>query len=190
MPTDLLGHTVPRLPSPWRAWEETSLCVARCTRQPARLSLAWNSEGLDAPWMAQFDWVQNVERVHKHDSAGLALAGLWEKIDSRYSFFQTPEDARRAPHAYPDNYWFSDMEQALIGRLTQLGGERCDSAVTLILTYGVNDEVEPDLTTRLICHAGARTITGTGLDLLKACQDLYPRAARQLTETPFADESP
>ena len=123
-------------------------------------------------------------------SAGLALAALWDAIDASYTFFQTPEDARRAPHAYPDNYWFNDMEQTLITRLTQLGAERCELAVTLILAYSVNEEFEPELTARLICHAGARAISGTGPDLLKACQDLYPRAVVQLAATPPESDSP
>lgn len=183
MPTDLLGYTVPRPPDLWRAWEETTLYVARLTRQPARLSLAWNSEGIDAPWMAQFNWVQNMERVHKQDRAGGALVALWEKIEAGYTFFQNTEDARRAPRAYPDSAWFSAMEHTLIDRLTRLGGAHCQPAVTLILTYSVDDKIEPDLTARLICHAGARAITGSGPDLLQACQDLYPRAVHQMSAT-------
>jgi hypothetical protein len=182
--TDKLGHAVPRPPTLWRAWEETTRYVIHHSRQPATLALAWNSQGIDAPWMAQFNWMQNMERVSRLDSAGMARSELWQIIESGYTFFQNAEDARRAPRAYPENYVFGEMEQTLIHRLISLGIGHCQPAATLIFNFRAELNAEPEVDARLICHARAQTISGAGPDLLRACQDLYPRVVQKLGTGP------
>ncbi len=181
MSTDKLGHSVPRPPTLWQAWEETTRYVIQHSRQPAALVLAWNSQGIDAPWMAQFNWMQNMERISRLDSAGMALAELWAIIESSYTLFQNAEDARRAPRSYPENYVFGEMEQTLIHRLISLAIGHCQPAATLIFNFRASLSEDPVVDVRLICHAPAQTIAGSGPDLLKACQDLYPRVVQRLS---------
>lgn len=175
MPTHNLTNRVPRPPDLWRAWEETAKYVARLTQQPTTLYLTWNSQGIDAPWMAQFNWVGNLERVNKQDSPGAALDRLWQRIGQTYTFFQTPNDAHRAPAGYDPDHWFNPQEHAIMNRTLSCLSANCQPFHTLIIMQEIAHDATARVNARIICHLEGTTINGQGPTLLKAYQDLYPR---------------
>ncbi|MBN2472205.1 MAG: hypothetical protein JXN59_15890 [Anaerolineae bacterium] len=179
MPTDSLSNRAPRPHDLWRAWEETAEYVARLTKQETVLHLTWNSQGIDAPWMAQFNWVGNLERVNKQPLAGEALSQLWKKIDSQYTFFQSAQDARRAPAGYDPGHWFNAQETAIMQRLLRMAMQHSDPYCTLLITQQVPASGPALVRGKLICHTHNISITGQSSTLLKVCQDLYPRIASQ-----------
>jgi hypothetical protein len=182
MPTDDLSISVTRPDDLWRAWEATASYVAQHTRQEATLHLSWNSQGVDAPWMAQFNWINNVERVNGYDTAGEALLALWKHIEENYKIYPNAAEARQAPRGYPPGLCFTSAEQTLLDRLTGLpASDRSPAIVTLLITYHALNEPKCRLQTRLISHVDALTVRGQGSTLLKACQNLYPRVVQQLT---------
>ncbi len=179
MPTDSLSNRIPRPHDLWRAWEETAEYVARLTKQETTLHLTWNSRGIDAPWMAQLNWVGNLERVNKQPSAGEALTQLWKKIAAEYTFFQTPQDTRRAPAGYDPDHWFNAQETAIMQRLVRMVEAHTDPYCTLLFTLQVPASAPPLVKGKLICHTQNITVAGQSNTLLKVCQDLYPRVASQ-----------
>ena len=181
MPTDSLSNRPPRPQDLWRAWEQTAEYVARLTKQETTLHLTWNSQGIDAPWMAQFNWVGNLERINKQPSAGEALSELWKKIAVSYTFFQNAQDARRAPSGYDPDHWFSPQEIAIIERLIRLMNAHGDPYCTLLLTYHIPTGSSAVTKAKLICHTQNLAMLGQGTTLLKACQDLYPRVASEFS---------
>jgi hypothetical protein len=174
-PTSQLRPNIPRPPDLWRAWELTTRYVVRLTQRDTRLVLVWNTQGIDAPWMAQFNWLDNMERVSKLDTPGDALMTLWQRIDAQYTFFQETEEARQAPRSYPPDAWFSSAERTLLDRLLALASAQPDPAITLLITYTESQHDEANVTVRWIDHATAHTLTGSGGTLRTAMQDLYPR---------------
>lgn len=179
MSTDNLTNPFPRPPDLWRAWEETAKYVARLTQQNTTLYLTWNTQGIDAPWMAQFNWVGNLERINKQASAGAALDRLWQHISANYAFFETENDAQRAPTGYAPDQWFSKQEMAIMDRLMNQLSTHCNPFHTLIIGQEIAQDGTVTVRARIICHLENKTITGEGTTLLKACQDLYPRTAAQ-----------
>jgi hypothetical protein len=176
MPTDKLDAHVERPPDLWRAWEATTEYVVQHTKHNAAICLTWNSHGVDAPWLAQFNWASNMERVNGQPTPGDALLTLWQRIAANYTFFQNSQEARRAPREYQPGDWFSDTERTIFTRLTGLTQQRYpDTPSTLLITHTVMPGGDTQVQAQLICHLEGRTINGSGKTLLKACQDLYPR---------------
>lgn len=184
MSTDDLQSSVPRPPDIWRAWEATAAYVARLTRQDASISLAWNTSGADAPWMAQFNWANNLERINRQDDPGAALLALWQQIEAQYQLFPDQAEARRAPRSYPEHLCLTGAEDKLLKRIILLADEPHAPAATLLITYQANAPREERLQARLLFHdAQAQTLRGKGPELLKALQDLYPRVAQHFHAT-------
>jgi len=178
-------HPIPRPGDLWRAWEQTANYVAQLTRTAAVVHLGWNSQGVDAPWMAQFEWISNIERVAGCDLAGEALSTLWEQIEAQYKIFPNQLEARRAPSGYPPERWFVAAEHTLMDRLTSLKtADNPAPIITLLFTYHARHDPEPRIEACLIAHESATTIRGHGPSLLKACQDIYPRVVQQFNQRP------
>ena len=134
MPTNLLDTVqIPRPADLWRAWEATADYVSLHTRQTATLHFGWNSHGVDAPWMAQFNWIHHMERVNGLATAGEALLALWQRLEGTYRLFPDAIAARRAPWAYAPDCWFTSAEQTLLDRLTSLGAAGEKAAVVTLL---------------------------------------------------------
>lgn len=181
MSTASLYPEVKRPPNLWQAWAATAEYVTQHTQDSAKLYLAWNSHGVDAPWMAQFNWASNLERVQQKESAGEALDALWRGIAQSYRIFQNDEDAKRAPRSYPLEQWVEEDEHTLLSRLLSLANQADGGPSTLLIVYtGSADKNATSIQARLICHSQALTISGEGTTLLQALQELYPRAANKL----------
>lgn len=175
-------HPIPRPGDLWRAWEQTASYVAQITKSETVVHLGWNSQGVDAPWMAQFEWMGNRERVAGLSLAGEALSALWEQIEAQYKLFPNRLEARRAPRGYPPDRWFVPAEITLMKRLTSLDIAGNNTLITtLLLTYHAQRDSEDRLVACLIAHEAAITMRGHGPTLLKACQDLYPRVVQQFS---------
>lgn len=172
-----------RPPDLWRAWERTADYVAYHIKQEAVLGLAWNSRGVDAPWMAQFVWAGHLERVTRRASAGQALLDLWQQIDATAKIFQNAAEARRAPQGYPPDQWFTATEAALLEQLIALPGDYHQPTATLLILYHALAEPDSRLQARLLGHEAALTISAQGVTLQEACQALYTLAAQRLAES-------
>ncbi|GAB4570797.1 MAG: hypothetical protein Kow0077_05820 [Anaerolineae bacterium] len=178
--TSDLANKVPRPPDLWRAWEETTTYLAGLMHHEISLHLAWSTGGMDAPWMAQLNWPEHLERVAGQPSAGVALTRLWQRIAAHHQLFPSEEDARRAPRDYDPEHWFRAQEEAILGRILGLIQNDCDQYQTLLITHSTAASDLRLTTARLICHTHNLTLTGQGESLLRACQDLYPRIMRQM----------
>lgn len=175
-----------RPPDLWRAWERTTDYVAHHIKQNAVLGLAWNSRGVDAPWMAQFVWAGRLERVTRRASAGQALLDLWQQIDATAKIFQNAAEARRAPQGYPPDQWFTATEAELLAQLIALPGAYRQPTATLLIFYHALAEPGSRPQARLLGHEAALTVGAHGTTLQEACQALYAQAAQRLAE--FAPE--
>jgi hypothetical protein len=181
--TDKLDSPVKRPSDLWRAWEATTAYVVQHTRQEAAVSLTWNSHGMDAPWLAQFNWASNMERVNGQPTPGDALLTLWKRIAANYTFFPNTQDARRAPREYDPGDWFSKTERSIFTRLIGLAQQYCpETPTTLLITHQTFPTGSTQVQAQLLFHVEGVTVTGQSSTLLAACQELYPRVVARLNQ--------
>lgn len=185
----LRPKNIRRPPDLWRAWERTAGYLAYHDHQNVAISLTWTAEGVDAPWMAQFNWSENLEHASGFPMPGNALVALWDQVEAGHAIFQSPLDAGIAPRDYPPEQWFEEAEHKILERLVQLATKRYNPAATLIIAYQPSALPNARSRARLIGHGSEAAIGGQGNTLVKACRDLYHNTAKQLGIQDTLDQS-
>lgn len=163
--------------SGWAAWSATVGYIAQQYSPDATLKIEIYPMEHIIGWKASLTWGEHEVMVEDRHSLAMVLSALWQRVETLYHIFETPEDAIRKPAGFDDDNWLDERTYEVFSRLVNVTDTVFRGNWKVVVLYRPIEDPERRVQTRLIADDVKVNRGGFGPTLRDASRDLYHKAA-------------